>query len=106
MLLSTTHVLDGHHVSSYLGVVSSEAVLGANLFRDFFAGMRDIFGGRSRAYEEVLARGKEMVMNELAAEAHAKGANGVIGIDLAFSTIGRSMLMVSASGTAVKTTPR
>ena len=103
MLLSTTSVLDGKRITSYHGLVSGEAILGANVFRDLFAGIRDIVGGRSAAYEKELKRAKDIAIEEMVEQARALGANAVIGIDLDFETVGQggSMLMVSASGTAV-----
>lgn len=103
MLLSTTSTLDGLRVTHYLGVVSGEVILGANLFKDLFASVRDIVGGRSDAYEKELIKAKQIAMGELQQQAAALGANGVIGIDLDFETLGSggSMLMVCASGTAV-----
>ncbi len=105
MLVLTTHTIDGHPIRKYLGLVSGEAILGANIFRDFFAGIRDIVGGRSGAYEEELRKAKEIAVNEMTAQAKAMGANAVIGVDLDYETIaisqGGNMLMVSASGTAV-----
>ncbi|MDP9470754.1 MAG: heavy metal-binding domain-containing protein [Chloroflexota bacterium] len=103
MLISTTSVLDGHRIVCYLGLVSGEAILGANLFKDVFAGVRDIVGGRSKAYEEELRRAKEIATEEMIEQARALGANAVIGVDLDYETIGKGggMLMVSASGTAI-----
>ena len=102
MLLSTTSVIDGKRISTYHGLVSGEAILGANIFRDLFAGIRDIVGGRSAAYEKELRRAKEIAIQEMSEQARAMGANAVIGIDLDYETVGQgSMLMVSASGTAV-----
>ncbi len=103
MLISTTSVLDGHRIVRYLGLVSGEAILGANLFKDVFAGVRDIVGGRSKAYEEELRRAKEIATEEMIEQARALGANAVIGVDLDYETIGKGggMLMVSASGTAI-----
>jgi uncharacterized protein YbjQ (UPF0145 family) len=103
MLLSTTSVIDGKHVAKYHGLVSGQAILGANIFKDVFAGIRDIVGGRSAVYEKELQRAKELAVQEMTEEARALGANAVIGIDLDYETIGQggSMLMVSASGTAV-----
>jgi uncharacterized protein YbjQ (UPF0145 family) len=102
MLISTTTTLQNKNIKRYLGVVSGEAILGANIFKDFFAGIRDIVGGRSAAYEKELRRAKEIAMTEMQQEAKRLGANAVIGIDLDYETIGNSMLMVSASGTAVE----
>jgi uncharacterized protein YbjQ (UPF0145 family) len=103
MLISTTSVLEGKRVRQYLGLVSGEAILGANIFRDFFAGIRDIVGGRSAAYEQELRRAKEIALKEMEQQAAALGANAVIGVDLDYDTVGQTggMLMVSVSGTAV-----
>lgn len=105
MLISTTGSLDGHRVTRYLGLVSGEAILGANVFRDFFAGIRDVLGGRSGSYEKVLRRAKQEAIEDLLDQARGLGANAVIGVDLDYETIqvqdGGSMLMVSVSGTAV-----
>jgi len=103
MLISTTSVLEGRRIKQYIGLVSGEAILGANIFRDLFANIRDIVGGRSEAYETELRRAKEIAINEMTQQAASLGANAVIGVDLDYETIGQSggMLMVSASGTAV-----
>lgn len=103
MLIATTHTIEGKRVKQYLGLVSGEAILGANIFKDLFAGIRDIVGGRSAAYEKELRRAKQIALDEMAAEARALGGNAVIGVDLDYETVGQSggMLMVSASGTAV-----
>lgn len=103
MLLSTTNNIDGHQVKKYHGVVTGEAIIGANLFKDFFASITDLVGGRSGSYERVLREAKDNAMQELQYNAQALGANAVIGIDLDYETIGNnsSMLMVTASGTAV-----
>lgn len=103
MLLSTTSVIDGKRIVTYHGLVSGEAILGANIFRDLFAGIRDIVGGRSASYEKELRRAKELAVQEMTEQAQSLGANAVIGIDLDYETVGQggSMLMVSASGTAV-----
>jgi len=105
MLISTTSILEGRRVKQYIGLVSGEAILGANIFRDLFANIRDIVGGRSAAYEKELRRAKEIALEDMKQEAAALGANAVIGVDLDYETIGQSggMLMVSASGTAVVT---
>ena len=106
MIISTTSVLSGKEVTDYLGLVSGEAILGANIFRDFFAGIRDIVGGRSGAYEASLREAKDIALREMEEAAQRLGANAVIGVDLDYENItaGNSggMLMVSASGTAVK----
>lgn len=101
MLVTTTNTLEGQRIVRYIGIVSGEAILGANILRDFFAGIRDIIGGRSAAYEEELRRAKEIALEEMMDEAKTKGGNAVIGVDLDYETIGDTMLMVSASGTAV-----
>lgn len=103
MLLSTTSALDGKSIVKYHGLVTGEAILGANIFRDLFAGVRDIVGGRSAAYEKELRQAKDIAIQEMVEQATAFGANAVIGIDLDYETVGQggSMLMVSASGTAV-----
>lgn len=103
MLVSTTSLIEGRPVQRYLGVVTGEVILGANIVRDIFASITDIFGGRSGKYEEVLSRGREQALQELEAKAHALGANAVIGVDFDYETIGArgSMLMFSVSGTAV-----
>ena len=101
MLIVTTPQLEGRRITKYYGVVSGEAILGANIFRDFFAGIRDIVGGRSAAYEKVLRDSKQTALDEMAADARRLGANAIVGVDLDYETIGGTMLMVSASGTAV-----
>jgi uncharacterized protein YbjQ (UPF0145 family) len=103
VLLSTTNTIDGKRIVTYHGLVSGEAILGANIFRDFFAGIRDIVGGRSAAYEGELRRAKDLALQEMTEQAKGLGANAIIGIDLDYETVGQggSMLMVSASGTAV-----
>lgn len=102
MILTTTNTLEGHRIKQYHGLVSGEAILGANIFKDLFAGIRDIVGGRSAAYEEELRRAKEIALEEMQQQARSFGANGIIGIDLDYETVGNgTMLMVSACGTAV-----
>ena len=102
MLLTTTTTLQDKKIKRYFGVVTGEAILGANIFRDFFAGIRDIVGGRSAAYEKELRKAKDIAMQEMQEEARRLGGNAIIGIDLDYETVGNSMLMVSASGTAVE----
>ncbi len=104
MLTSTTPTIEGHPVREYLGVVTGEVIVGANIFKDLFAGIRDIVGGRSGAYESTLRDARKTAIEELQAEARALGADAVIGVDLDYEVLGQggSMLMVSASGTAVK----
>ncbi|HQS95002.1 MAG: hypothetical protein B7X90_10415 [Novosphingobium sp. 17-62-19] len=103
MLITTTSIVEGRPVQRHLGIVTGEVILGANIVRDFFAAVTDIFGGRSGKYEEVLARGREQALRELEDKARAFGANAVIGVDIDYETIGArgSMLMVSVTGTAV-----
>ena len=105
MLISTTSTLDGKRITKYLGLVSGEAILGANIFRDIFAGIRDIVGGRSAAYEQELRKAKDIALREMTEQAQALGANASVGVDLDYENVGQSggMLMVSASGTAVVT---
>ena len=104
MIISTTPSIEGRTVETYLGLATGEAILGANIFKDLFAGIRDIVGGRSGAYEEELRKAQQIALEELEARATAMGANAVIGVDLDYETVGQngSMLMVSASGTAVR----
>ncbi len=106
MILTTTQSIEGQHVVKYLGIVSGEAVMGANLVKDLLAGITDIVGGRSGTYEKEFKKAKDLAMAEMTAEAKALGANAVIGIDLDYEVIsgGATMLMVSANGTAVETT--
>ncbi|MEL6612446.1 MAG: heavy metal-binding domain-containing protein [Bacteroidota bacterium] len=102
MLVSTTSSLDGRPVTEYLGLVSGEAILGANVVRDFFAGIRDVIGGRSGAYERELRKAKDIALDEMTDAAADLGADAVIGVDLDYQTVGQGMLMVTASGTAVR----
>ena len=102
MLITTTPTVEGRPIEAYLGVVSGEAILGANVFKDLFAGIRDIVGGRSAAYEGELRRARSIALEELTAAANELGANAVIGVDIDYETVGGSMLMVTASGTAVR----
>ncbi|NPV57917.1 MAG: YbjQ family protein [Anaerolineae bacterium] len=101
MIVTTTPQLDGKTISRYLGIASGEAILGANVVRDFMASITDIVGGRSAAYEEELRSARNIAINEMVEEAKQLGANAVVGVDLDYETIGQSMLMVSACGTAV-----
>ena len=107
MLMSTTPSLEGIRITRYLGVVVGEAILGANIFKDLFAGIRDIVGGRSAAYEKELGKAREIAFEEMAAKSTTLGGNAVVGIDLDYEVVGREggMLMVSVSGTAVITEP-
>ncbi len=106
MLITTTPNIDGRRVVEYLGLVSGEAIMGANIFADLFAGIRNVIGGRSAAYEKELRKAKDIALKEMEQEAAQRGADAVIGVDLDYETItfeqGGSMLMVTASGTAVK----
>ena len=104
MLLTTTNTIEGRQITQYYGIVSGETIIGANMFKDFFAGIRDIVGGRAGSYESVLREAKEIAMKEMSEQAKSMGANAVIGIDLHYETVGAngSMLMVTAAGTAVK----
>ena len=106
MILTTTTSVDGRPIRTYLGLVTGEAILGANLFRDLFAGIRDIVGGRSAAYEKELARARQVALDEMSDKARQLGADAIVGIDLDYEVLGAQsgMLMVSASGTAVKLT--
>jgi len=104
MLITTTNTLEGKKITSYLGLVSGEAIMGANIFKDIFAGITDIIGGRSGAYEHELRKAKDIALSEMQEEARRLGGNAVIAVDLDYETIGGgsgNMLMVSASGTAV-----
>ena len=103
--MTTTNTLDGHVIEEYKGVITGEAILGANIFKDIFASITNIIGGRSGAYEKSLQEAREIAMRELAEQARSLGANAVIGIDVDYESIGAdgsNMLMVSVSGTAVK----
>lgn len=103
MILSTTPTLEGKPIAEYLGLVTGETILGANIVRDFMAGITDIVGGRSRAYEESLVEAKETALSEMIERARGLGADAIVGIDLDYETVGQgSMLMVSVSGTAVR----
>src|SRR5512141_3245941 len=108
MILSTTPSIDGKKAVKYLGLVSGDAILGANIFRDFFASIRDIGGGRSAGYEAELRKAKDIALGEVGEQARHLGANAIVGIDIDYETIGASgsMLMVSASGTAVVVEPQ
>jgi uncharacterized protein YbjQ (UPF0145 family) len=104
LIVTTTNGIDGRPVQTYLGVVTGEVIVGANLFRDLFASVRDIVGGRSGAYEDVLSRAREEALSEMRQRAVSLGGNAVIGVDLDYEVLGSngSMLMVSATGTAVR----
>ncbi|MBN2251106.1 MAG: heavy metal-binding domain-containing protein [Candidatus Altiarchaeota archaeon] len=102
MLVTTTNSVEGKRIMEYKGIVTGETILGANIFKDIAAGIRDIIGGRSGAYEKELAKARETALKEMSEKAKKAGANAVIAVDLDYETIGKgSMLMVTASGTAV-----
>jgi uncharacterized protein YbjQ (UPF0145 family) len=103
VVLSTTPSIEGKRITKYCGIVTGEAILGANIFKDLFAGIRDIVGGRSATYEAELRKARDLALGELSANAAEAGANAVVGIDLDYETVGGqgSMLMVTVSGTAV-----
>ena len=104
VIVTTTPTVEGRPIQDYMGIVTGEVIVGANLFRDLFANIRDIVGGRSGSYERILRDAREQAIEELQAEAALRGGNAVVGVDLDYEVIGDtgSMLMVSASGTAVK----
>jgi uncharacterized protein YbjQ (UPF0145 family) len=103
MIITTTPSLEGRSIAEYRGLVTGEAILGANIFKDLFAGIRDIVGGRSGAYEQELAKARSIALEEMEALAASLGADAVVGVDLDYETVGQgSMLMVTASGTAVR----
>ena len=104
MLLTTTPTVEGKPIQQYIGIVTAETIIGANIFKDIFAGIRDIVGGRSGTYERVIEEARTSALSELTQKAQNMGANAVVGVDLDFETVGSggSMLMVVATGTAVK----
>jgi uncharacterized protein YbjQ (UPF0145 family) len=106
MLITTTPSIEGYEIVEYLGLVTGEAILGANIFKDFFASIRDIVGGRSAAYEQELRKARDIALQEMTADAERMGANAVVAVDLDYETlqVGQTggMLMVSVSGTAVR----
>lgn len=104
MLLTTTNNIEGKKITQYYGIVTGETIIGANVFKDFFAGIRDIVGGRAGSYENILREAKDTALQEMSAQAARMGANAVIAVDLDYETVGGSgsMLMVTASGTAVR----
>lgn len=101
MIITTTPEVQGHTIKQYHGIVSGETIIGANVFRDFFASITDIVGGRSKSYESVLKEAKDTSIKEMQEKTEMMGANAVVGVDLDYETIGKGMLMVVASGTAV-----
>lgn len=106
MIITTTPSVDGRRITEYQGLVSGDAILGANIFKDFFAGIRDIVGGRSAAYEQELRKAKQLAIDEMIEQAELLGADAIVGVDLDYETVqmgqGGGMLMVSANGTAVR----
>ena len=104
MIVTTTHTIDGRQIAEYLGIVTGEVILGANIFRDMFASIRDVFGGRSGAYEKVLERGRREAILEMVEKGRQLGGDALVGCDLDYQTVGKrgSMLMISVNGTAVK----
>lgn len=101
MIITTTNTLQDKQITTYHGVVTGTCIMGANVFRDIFASIRDIVGGRSGAYEEVIGKAKDEAIAEMIEKAERLRANAIIGIDIDYETIGGSMLMVAVSGTAV-----
>lgn len=103
MLITTTPTIEGRPIQEYRGIVSGEVIIGANVFKDFMAGLRDFFGGRSGSYEKVLIEAKEAALKEMTGRAEAMRANAVVGVDFDYETLGQggSMIMVACSGTAV-----
>ncbi len=102
MIVTTTHDIQGRTINDYLGIVVGEAIIGTNIFRDIGAGLRDIVGGRSGAYEKKMTEARETAIKEMTEKAQALGADAVVGVDIDYETVGNGMMMVSASGTAVK----
>lgn len=105
MIITTTDGIEGRKITAYLGIVAGEAVMGTNIFRDMFAGIRDLVGGRSASYEKELNNAKELAIEDMSEQAAELGADAIIGVDLDYESIGgenKSMLMVCANGTAVK----
>ncbi|MED1721741.1 YbjQ family protein [Brevibacillus parabrevis] len=102
MIVTTTSTVQGREIEAYLDIVSGEVIMGANVVRDFLAGITDIIGGRSGSYESKLAEGREMALKEMKDKARALGANAVVGVDLDFETLREGMMMVIATGTAVR----
>ncbi|WP_077196947.1 heavy metal-binding domain-containing protein [Prevotella ihumii] len=104
MIITTTPTIEGHQILEYKGIVTGETIIGANIVKDFFASIRDVIGGRSGSYEQVLIEGKNTSLNEMMQRAAAMGANAIVGVDIDYETVGQSgsMLMVACSGTAVR----
>lgn len=102
MIVTTTHDLQGRNIQEYLGIVVGETILATNIFRDIGAGLRDLVGGRSGAYEKKMTEARETAIREMSEKAQALGADAIVGVDIDYETVGNGMMMVSASGTAVK----
>ncbi|MFZ5815561.1 MAG: YbjQ family protein [Bacillota bacterium] len=102
MIVTTTHSVEGRGIAGYLGIVSGETIMGANFMRDIAASITDFIGGRSGAYESKLREGRSACLHEMVGEAHRLGADAIVGVDIDYEVLGQSMLMVTASGTAVK----
>ena len=102
MIVTTTNVIEGRPIAEYIGVVSAQSVLGVNAFKDVAAGMRNVFGGRSKSYENELTAGVSATLEELEEQAKGVGADALVGVDIDYETVGNQMLMVSATGTAVR----
>jgi len=102
MQIVTTDAIEGRRITAYLGLVSGDAIVGANMFRDLFARVRDVVGGRAGGYEKALRGAKDAAVADMTEAAEALGANAIVGVDLDYETVGDSMLMVSANGTAVR----
>lgn len=102
MIISTTPTIEGHTIEEYLGIVAGEAIMGAHIGRDIAAAVTDIFGGRSREYEEEVHKARAVALEEMVSEAQSAGGNAVVGVDIDYEVIRQGMLMVSASGTAVR----
>ena len=103
MIVTTTHDIQGQTIREYLGIVVGESIIATNIFRDIMASVRDVVGGRSKAYEEKMNEARGIAMDEMMEKAQALGADAVVGVDIDYETVGNNMMMVSASGTAVKT---
>jgi len=103
MIVTTTHDIQGQTIREYLGIVVGESIIATNIFRDIMASVRDVVGGRSKAYEEKMNEARGIAIDEMMEKAQALGADAVVGVDIDYETVGNNMMMVSASGTAVKT---
>ncbi len=103
MIVTTTHDIQGQTIREYYGIVVGESIIATNIFRDIMASVRDVVGGRSKAYEEKMNEARDIAMKEMVEKAQALGADAVVGVDIDYETVGNNMMMVSASGTAVKT---